>query len=265
MPLGRALLSLGSCCIVAAFSLGCAVISPPPLLPQLAGTVPNAPGDMRILLVVGLGTGVLSNSGIGGEVRFERQINEWATMGGGLGGGFNPDGTSESRSKRNLPDWMYAFRTWGRFNPASVDWLAMTTGAGISGTNRGTVALTFDGSALFGGPIALNDALPGEAFRLMPYGGPVAAVSIPLRQGDQIRKQKYWLGLGPDARTLATSEPIEFTTTYYMGMQAGLVADSGPAPAWTGALELAILAAISGTDSAAIFALATGQGARIRR
>ncbi|MBK9263220.1 MAG: hypothetical protein IPM54_25880 [Polyangiaceae bacterium] len=83
MPLGRALLSLGSSCIVAAFSLGCAVISPPPLLPQLAGTVPNAPGDMRILLVVGLGTGVLSNSGIGGEVRFERQINEWATMGGG--------------------------------------------------------------------------------------------------------------------------------------------------------------------------------------
>jgi hypothetical protein len=233
-------------------------------MPQLAGTAPNTPGDMRMLLVLGFGGGVFTGSGFGGEVRIEGQVNEWATLGGGLGGGYNRDGTSETRSKRNLPDWIYGVRGWGRVNPGSVDWLAITAGAGISGTNRGTVALTFDASTLFGHAFELGDAPSGEAFRLAPYGGPAAALSIPLRQGAQIHKRRIWLGFGPDVPTSSTPELVEFTTTFYVGAQAGLAADSGRTPAWTGALELTMLSAFGGSEGALVVAFATGQGARIK-
>jgi len=231
---------------------------------QLAGTVPNTPGDVRMLLVVGVGGGIFTGSGFGGEVRVEGQVTEWAAVGGGLGAGYNRDSTAESR-KHHQPQWIYGARGWGRFNPGAVDWVAMTAGTGIAGTNEGTVALTFDGAAMFGGAIDLNAAPPGQTFRLLPYGGPAAAISIPLRQGNQIENAKFWLGLGPDARSGTTYESVDYTTTYFLGMQGGIAADSGRIPAWTGGLELSLLLAFSGQQNATLLSLATGQGARIRR
>jgi len=251
---------------LAALSLGCNVISPPPLVPQLAGTAPNTPGDVRILLMVGLGGGIWVDSSVGGELRVESQVTEWATVGGGLAGGFNlerggDEATQDSRARHQHPRWLYAARTWGRFNPGALDWLALTAGAGFSGTDAGTVALTLDGSTIFGHPFELSEK---EPWRLTPYVGPVLALSVPVRQGQPIMKQHVSFGLGPDMRTSSRFEPVPYSTTFFVGAQGGLAVDSPGAPAWTGALELLSLAAFSATDSAMLFALAMGQGARVR-
>lgn len=251
-------------CFALFSSLGCAVVAPPPLMSQLAGTAPSAPGDMRIMIAVGVGGNLLGGKGFGGEIRFERQLTEWATVGAGLGGGYNTD-TTEATLRKHQPQWIYALRSWGRFNPAAINWFAGTTGVGITGTNNGTVALTFDGSTAFGGVVELNEAPPGKAFRISPYGGPVGAISIPLRQGIPIEKSKFLIGFGPDARAANIPKPVPFATTYFWGFQFGTAVDSGRVPAWTGAVELTVLNAISAADSTALFSLATGQGARIRR
>ncbi|HVK64088.1 MAG TPA: hypothetical protein VM694_06435, partial [Polyangium sp.] len=60
--------------VLSAFCLSCNVISPPPLLPNLARITPNEPGDMRVMLVVGLGAGVWLDSGVGAELRVESQV-----------------------------------------------------------------------------------------------------------------------------------------------------------------------------------------------
>ncbi len=250
----------------AALLMGCSVVSPPPLMPELAGTAPNTPGDMRILFVVGIGAGLWVDSAFGGELRVESQVNEWATVGGGLGGGLNlEDRGDESKPDRhNHPRWLYGARTWGRFNPGELDWLAITAGAGLSGTDRGLVALTIDSSTLFGHPFNLEGAPGAEPWRLTPYGGPAAALSIPLRQGEPIMKQKVTLGLGPDIRTSSTFEPAPYQPTFFLGAQGGLAVDSPGAPAWTGAIELLSLVAVSSADSAVLFAITTGQGVRVR-
>lgn len=222
------------------------------------------PGDMRVLVVAGLGTSILSGGGAGLELRFERQVATWATVGGGAGLGYDWEANETSRGK-GKPELIYGFRGWGRFNPAAVEWVALTAATGISGTNQGTVALTFDGSALVGGVIDLNKARPGEAFRISPYGGPAGAISIPLRQGTPIQRSKYFLGFGPDMRTQPLPEEVAFETTYFFGFQAGAAADSGVRPAWTGALEFLFLGARAGKESASILAISTGQGARFRK
>lgn len=244
---------------LAALSLGCSVISPPPLVPQLAGTAPNTPGDVRILLTLGLGGGVWVDGGFGGELRVESQVNEWATVGGGLGGGINLERRGD---KSTHPRWLYALRTWGRFNPGTLDWLALGAGAGLSGTDRGTVALTLDHSTLLGYPLQPTENAP---WRITPYGGPAIALSIPLRQGDPIQKQSVNLGLGPDMHSSVSSEPVPYTTTVFVGGHAGLAFDAPGATAYTGAVEILSLMAFSAGDAAALFAIATGNGVRLHR
>ena len=231
---------------------------------QLAGAAPNMPGDMRLLVVVGYGGDVLSGQGFGGELRFEGQANAWATIGGGLGAGYRANG-NEVTLRKNQPQWIYGARGWGRFNPGMVDWFAATTGIGIAGTDQGTVALTFDASTLFGGAFDIDNVPAGQAFRLGAYGGPAGAISIPLRLGTPLKKTKFLLGFGPDVPTVTTDDVTEYSTTYYWGMQAGLIGDSGRVPAWTGAVELALLVGHTGHETATLFALTTGQGARFKR
>lgn len=245
---------------LAAFSLGCNVIAPPPLMPQLGGTAPNAPGDVRILLAVGLGGGIWVDGGAFGELRVESQITEWATVGGGLAGGMNLEhrGETPARQSLNHPRFLYAARTWGRFNPGTLDWLALTAGAGIAGTDTGTVALTLDESTIFGYPIEVSR----DGFRLTPYGGPALALSIPVRQGESIREPRFELGLGPDMRPGSSSEPVPYSTTFFVGAQGGLAVDGPRASAYTGAIEILSLGAFSATDNAALFSIALGQGAR---
>jgi len=255
--------------LMAAFCSSCNVVSPPPLLPHLAGTTPSTPGDVRVLFVVGLGGGIWVDGGVGGELRVESQVNEWATVGGGLSGALNLDhgesGSEPSRRDRhNHPRWLYGVRTWGRFNPGELDWLALKAGVGFTGTNKGTVALTLDGATLFGGSIEIEGDAGSEPFLLNPYGGPVVALSVPLRQGETIMKPLVSLGLGPDMRTTSRLEPVEFTPTFYVGALGGLAATAPGAPAWTGALEIISLLGMSSNDAAALFAIATGQGVRVR-
>lgn len=246
---------------LAASLLGCNVISPPPLVPQLAGTAPNEPGDVRILLTVGLGGGIWADGGFGGELRVESQVNEWATVGGGLAGGLNLEHQGDDKSSH--PRGLYALRTWGRFNPGTLDWLALGAGAGLVGTDKGTVALTLDHSTRLGYPFQPTENAP---WRVTPYAGPALAVSIPLRQGDPIQKQVVTLGLGPDMYSSVRSEPVPYTTTFFVGGHAGLAFDAPGAPAaYTGAVELLCLYAFSATDTAALFAIATGHGVRLRR
>jgi hypothetical protein len=256
-------------CALAVSSLGCSVVAPPPLMPQLAGTAPNTPGEMRILLVMGVGAGVWLDGGVGGELRIESQVNEWATVGGGVAGALNLDREGDARAKEtpgrsSHPRFLYAARTWGRFNPGTLDWIAITSGAGFVGTDLGTVALTFDASPRFGHPFRVGRGPGGEPFRLTPYGGPAAAVSIPVRQGQPIQKQRISLGWGPDMRTTSSYEPVPYSTTFFVGAQGGLAVDSPGTPAWTGALELTMLSAFSASDSAVLFAIAMGQGVRVR-
>ncbi|UQA56389.1 hypothetical protein [Polyangium aurulentum] len=249
---------------LAALCFGCNVVSPPPLVPQLAGTAPNTPGDVRLMLVVGVSGGIWVDGGFGGELRVESQVTEWATVGGGLAGGINlehgGDEAAKGPGRHQHPRWLYAARTWGRFNPGALDWLALTAGAGFSGTDTGTVALTLDGSTLFGHPFHPSEQAP---WRLTPYGGPVVALSIPLLQGQPIMKQSVSLGLGPDMATSSRFEPVPYSTTFFVGAQGGLAVDSPGAPAWTGALELLSLIGFSATDSATLVAIAMGQGARV--
>ncbi len=121
--------------VFAALSMGCTVVSPPPLMPHLAGTAPNTAGDMRILLMAGVGLGFGLNYAFGGELRVESQVNEWATVGGGFGGGLRLQGGDDH--ELNHPRWFYGARTWGRFNPGQLDWLAITAGAGLVGPMEG--------------------------------------------------------------------------------------------------------------------------------
>ncbi|HVK69470.1 MAG TPA: hypothetical protein VM694_33665 [Polyangium sp.] len=255
--------------VLSAFSLSCNVISPPPLLPNLARITPNEPGDMRVMLVVGLGAGVWLDSGVGAELRVESQVNEWATVGGGLSGALNlehedADPATAFIPRHNHPRFLYAARTWGRFNPGELDWFALKAGVGIAGTNKGTVALTLDGAPLFGHSFEVGGEAGSVPWHVSPYGGPVVALSVPLRQGDNIMEQKISLGLGPDMHSTSHREPVPFTTTFFVGAQGGLAVDAPGATAWTGALEILSLLAVSDTHAAVLMALATGQGVRVR-
>lgn len=254
---------------LSAFGLSCNVISPPPLLPNLAKIAPSEPGDTRIMLVVGLGAGIWVDGGVGAELRVESQVNEWATVGGGLSGALNlehhePEPGSMFRELHSHPRWLYGLRTWGRFNPGELDWFALKAGAGIAGTNKGTVALTLDGAPLFGHSFEVGGEAGSAPWHVSPYGGPVVALSIPLRQGENIMNQEINLGLGPDVPTTSHLEPVPFTTTFYVGAQGGLAVDAPGAPAWTGALELLTLLGISDTHAAVLMGIATGQGVRVR-
>jgi len=245
----------------AVFSMGCSVVSPPPLMPHLAGTAPNEPGDMRILLVAGLGAGVWLDGGFGAELRVESQVNEWATLGGGLSVAHNLD---DPDPEYGHPAFLFAARTFGRFNPGELDWLALQAGVGITGSDKGTVAFTLDGAPILGVPFELGKSSGQSAWRLTPYAGPVAALSVPLRQGTPITRKQINFGFAPDMHTSSERKLIGYTTTYFVGARWGLAVDSPGAPAWTGALEMLMLGAFSSTDSAALFAIATGQGARFR-
>ncbi len=255
---------------VCVLGVGCSVISPPPMMMQMGGPTPGEVGDVRLMVTFGVAGGVFVDGGAGVELRAETQLNDTTALGFGLGGGLNlehnpPDADDPPDSHNNHPRWLWGLRSWGKFNPGDLDWLALTAGAGFSGTSEGLVALTLDASSVFGYRFAFTDTGDDQGeLGFSPYGGPALGLSVPLRAGAPIIEQEVTPGLGPDVKTTSSRREVFPSFTSFLGFHLGTALDSKPLPSAVTAFELLYLQAFSQTDDAALFTLALGQGAKWR-
>lgn len=277
---------------VAALSLilaGCSVLSPPPLMARHDSPRQAREGDVRVLLLVGVGGGVWTDPGFGVALRASVQATPDLEAGGDLTVAFNLDGGEES----GHPQVIASVRGLTRYNPGSLGWLALDGGVGAGFTDTGSVFLTADTGASFGhafdlgvgtqdsagegptgeGPADRDRADRDRGGQVLVYGGPLLALSIPIRFGTPFGEgsllESDHAGTGDETRLDGSSpdppppnRPLRHpTTTFYYGASAGFGIASGSALDIGSTLELTGLGALSAEDSAVLVQLSLGNGA----
>lgn len=255
--------------LLALLAAACSAIAPPPLMAR--HDVPEAArdGDVRILLLVGVGGGVWVDGGWGLALRASVQASDGVEAGADWSIAFNleseeaaPPPPAPPAAEANAPapapapatdpavrrpDIVTAFRGFARFNPGDLSWLALDAGAGVGFTDSGMVYLTADTGGLFGHAFDLevDGADPGGRFLL--YGGPLLALSLPLARGAP-------LDHGASGYQYACP-------TFFYGGSVGLGLTSGSALDVGSTLEATALGALSTDDSAVLFHLTLGTNA----
>jgi hypothetical protein len=257
--LGTLLLGLGT--------MGCSVVSPPPLLARHDGPEAARVGDVRILLLAGLGGGIWVDGGWGLALRASVQAADDVEAGGELAVAFSletrrdadtaadtgarqpgasANGAPEDAEVRRVR-LVASARGFGRFDPGHLSWLAVESGAGVGFTDTGLVYLTVDAGSSLGYEVELGGAggAPGGGFLF--YGGPLLALSVPVARGAPLD------GAARGARHAAT--------TFWYGASFGLGLASRSALDVGSTLELTGLWALSSEDEAFLLHLTLGTGA----
>lgn len=249
----------------------CSVVSPPPLVARHDAPEAAREGDVRILLLVGVGGGIWVDGGFGLALRASVQASDTVEAGGDLTVAFNletdeqetdeqvtaeepsPEGAGSPAARpagpaARRPQIVTAFRGFGRFNPGSLSWLALDAGAGVGFSDTGIVWLTADTGALAGHAfdLAVDGADPGGRFVL--YGGPLLAVSLPVARGAPLAER-------------AEAGARYASATFWYGGSLGFGVTSGSALDVGSTLEATALGALSADDSAALFLLSLGTNA----
>lgn len=220
---------------------GCAVVSPPAMLPRHDGPDPMAVGDTQLMALVGVGLGIFLDAGYGVVLRATHQADELARLGLEVGLG-RPLGQPE-HNPGNHPSTLFSMRVLGRLGLSGVDEVAFDAGLGVAATDKRHLALTIDTGALLGEAISLGEG-PHSA-RLTPYGGPTLALSIPLFRGEPI--------YGVDSLTLQrrADHARYIDWTLYVGTTLGVEVESGGRRPFGGSLEGALLYGV-GSDEVVI-------------
>jgi len=164
-------------------STACIAVSPSPMTGFHAQVTPQERNTVTVSGYAQYLSGVLMPESLGGEARVEWQIVDRISLGVGFGGMMTPWGRfhfvkSESDPSQIgviKPIWWMAGRFFGRWNPSTIDWMALTWGGGGGGLNIGAAYLTADIGLLFG-----SDARKAVDV----YGGPMLAGSIPITKAD---------------------------------------------------------------------------------
>jgi hypothetical protein len=161
---------------------GCSVITPPPMAPRYAPPAPVPEGAASAMLIVGVGGGVFIDSGWGLELRGAYQVSEHVEVGAGVGFAKNMEKRArhEKEAAPSAPserlEHLVAARVFATWFPGEdVDWMCVTTGAGVGAGSTGLRYLTFDLDWTGG---YTNDARTGAG-----YGSVIGSVSIPLEPG----------------------------------------------------------------------------------
>jgi hypothetical protein len=136
------------------------------MIPMHGTTAADPQGETTVVVVVGVVTQVLGGSGFGMALRVQHQQTERTALGAELTGG-----RGEADDKRI---WLFAIRGYGRFTPATHDWVALGYGAGVSVLNTGMTTLTANATTAVSW---INDYWePGFAAGL--------ALAVPVADGD---------------------------------------------------------------------------------
>jgi hypothetical protein len=205
--------------------------------------------DVRVLLAVGVGGGLFVDYGLGADLRVTAQTAESNALGANLGAGFNLADRSELEPGHPLlsrPRWLWALRGFDRWNPKGLDWQVVESGAGLTGTDRGMVAVTADSALTFGHSFTTG------AVRLPFYGGPSLALSVPLRDGDPIQVARLFSQT--DLQDVV-SEP-----TLYIGGGYGVGAEAASPTSHGGTLEVTSHVGLTESGSALLFSLSGATG-----
>ncbi len=248
---------------------GCSVISPPPMMQHHDDPIPEPDGDVRVLLVLGVGGGVFVDGGIGFELRASHQAHRDVEAGGGVGMAFNLERRKADDPTRH-PRILTFLRGFGRYNPGSLDWLALEFGLGGGFTERGLVYFTLDTTPLVGWHVALSEERGRPQGRFLVYGGPTVAVSVPLRRGTPLcTSLGEASGEGSGAASAASADDTACprgraetpSPTFHFGGTLGFGFESASAFNYGNTLEATFLWALSANNDAALLGFSLGSGA----
>jgi len=231
-------------------------------------------GDVRVLLLVGLGGGVWIDGGLGLALRASVQATDEVEAGGELAVALNledddevttaaPEGGAAAGQPGNAlgaegrvrrVHLLASARGFGRFNPGDWSWLAVESGAGAGFTDTGLVYLTVDAGSSLGYEVDLGagDEEPGGGF--LVYGGPLLALSVPIARGAPLETS-------PAAEDRETDEGRYASTTFWYGASLGLGLASRSALDVGATFEGTILGALSADDEAFLLHVTLGSGA----
>jgi len=213
-------------------------------------------GDMRVIVWAGLGGGIWLDSGVAVGVRGSGQAHEDVEAGGELAFAYNLE--LDAADDRGHPQLLGFARAFARHNPASLQWMNLDYGLGFALSDHGLFSLTLDSGANFGHPFDFGRGETGPAGRFLLYGGPVAALSVPLVKGDPIANDSNvrWESAGPH-----TPRPMVLPTpTFFVGATGGVGVESAAAFSMGSSLEGAFLYGQSSTSEVCLFGLSLGNG-----
>ncbi len=244
----------------------CTVVAPPPLMMRHDDPVPEPGQTTRVLVFVGLGGGVWVNEGLGIGVRASHQVHRDVEVGGQAAVGFPLKRDTERREAANIPGALYYLGAFSRTNPGSVPWLSVDAGLGLVATSRGMVGLTMDSGASFGYGFGVGGNKAERAARVLVYGGPVVALTLPVIPGDPILKTgTVMMSHGPEPEAVSVTEAIRIPTTFFIGLTAGVGAESATGLSMGSTVEASLLYGFSSGDRATLCGLTLGTGGASRQ
>lgn len=145
---------------------GCSAVPPPPLVPFHSTTAAEERGTTSAMLILGA-AGQPLGMGFGAAVRIEHQATDRTALGFDIVAGRGLD------TVKPEPKLFVGVRGFGRTNPTTRDWLAVTYGAGLSYLDSGNLSVSLQ----LGGAVAATN----ETF--VPYATLGVAPVLVLRRG----------------------------------------------------------------------------------
>jgi len=233
---------------------GCSVVTPPPLVAAHDLAQPKPEGTTSVTFVAGISSGAFVDTGKGFMVRLAHQVDDRMELGIDVAAGWRSGSRAADQAEAERayqkcsehsqaprsdmpvlfagctmaevpapPDWLIAVRGFARHNADLDDpWFATVVGAGFGAAEGGLRYLTFDFAERFS----------HQGDTASAYGGPQAALSVPLARGRPIAYGK---------------RP---SITFYSGLiGGGMLGDGEPA---RGSAELGILWGFSPVDDVAL-------------
>lgn len=237
---------------------GCHNISPPPFVMRHQGAQPDAPGDLRIALLVGYSQGVLAiDPGYGIVLQSTYQADEWWKAGASVAVGFNGR-YDAANNRRQHPLWLVAGRAFGRYHPDFTDSMSSEGGLGLGYTSSDTIYLTTDLGGTFGGRNDFDD----ESGDLYLYAAPTVSASFPLRRGLPVREPNAAI-FGPPTGEPPSVKVSEVKPAWFLSLGLGALAEGATAgDQLGGSLELHTLFADDGDERSLSIGVSGGPSAR---